>query len=110
MQDSDFNLLDNLAVSYFARDRRASKRHPASRRGRERNGEGFLRSKPARRTYRTVLHPRILTQAQRSWTMADYIAVPRVNAMHGAFNFGDMLNDDSIGNLLRIYAVLKGGN
>jgi len=110
MQDSDFDLLDNLAISYFARDRRAGNRHPASRRGRERNGEGFLHSKPVRRTYRTVMHPRILTQSQRSWTMADYIAVPRVRAMHGEFNFGDMLNDDSIGNLLRIYAVIKGGN
>ena len=110
MKDSDFDLLDNLAISYFARDRQPSNRHPGSRRGRERSGQGFLNSGPTRCTYRTVMHPRILTQNQRSWTMADYIGVPRVNTLHGTFNFGDMLNDDSIGNLLRIYAAIKGGN
>lgn len=108
MQDSDFELLDNLAISYFARDRQSSKRHPGSRRGRERNGEGFLSSRPVRRTYRTVMRPEIKTQNQRSWTMHDYVAVPRVSALQGTWNFGDMLNDDSIGNLLRAYQIMKG--
>jgi len=107
MNDSDFELLDNLAISYFARDRHPSNRHPGSRRGRERNAQGFLSSKPARRRRITVMHPRIQTQNQRSWTMSDYVALPRIE-VHGSWNFGDMLNDDSIGNLLRAYAEIKG--
>lgn len=106
MQDSDFELLDNLAISYFARDRQSSNRHPGSRRGRERNAQGYLNSPPVRRTYRTVMISEVSPHTKLIQLRA--VAVPRVSGLHGTWNFGDMLNDDSIGNLLRAYAEIKG--
>lgn len=117
MQDSDFKLLDDMPYPLhtprnqfrvISRKKQAG-RHPASRRGRARDGQAFLNGPRARCTRLTVMHPRIKTQNDRSWTMADYVSVPRVST-HGTFNFGDMLNDDSIGNLLRAYSLMKRGN
>ena len=107
MFDSDFELLERIPSPSEVRNRRGARRHPASRRGRKRNGEGFLNSPPVRRTRVTVMRPEIKTQNQRSWTMHDYVSVPRIE-MHGTWNLGDMLNDDSIGNLLRAYNIIKG--
>ena len=107
MQDSDFTLLEGIPTPSEVRNRRPSRRHPASRRGRVRNGQAFLNGFRARCTRVTVMRPEIKTQNQRSWTMHDYITVPRVE-LHGTWGFGDMLSDDSIGNLLRAYAEIKG--
>ena len=104
MQDSDFTLLEGIPTPTEVRKRRPSRRHPASRRGRIRNGEGFLNSPPVRRTYRTVVHSRVVG----SNIVLYPVAVPRITGLQGTWNFGDMLNDDSIGNLLRAYAVIKG--
>lgn len=103
MQDSDFTLLEGIPTPSEVRNRRPSKRHPASRRGRVRNGQAFLSSPGARRTYRTVPYYRVIFNN----SVLDHMAVPRVS-MHGTYNLGDMLSDDSIGNLLRAYAEIKG--
>lgn len=57
----------------------------------------------ARTTYRTVMHPRIKTQKQRSWTLTDYVAVPRL-ATIGTFRLLDMLSNSSIKAVLSAYA------
>lgn len=115
MQDSDFTLLDQAVIPEFPAYTQfkrkfhvitssKSSRHPGSRRGRIRNGEGFLNSPPVRRTYRSVVQSRVVGN-----TVVLYpVAVPRITGLQGTWNFGDMLNDDSIGNLLRAYAEIKG--
>lgn len=108
MQDSDFKLLEGIPSPSEVRKRRPSKRHPASRRGRIRNGEAFLNSPRARCTRVTVMRPEIKTQNNRSWTMADYISVRRVE-LHGTYNFGDLLSAESVENLWTVYNQLQKG-
>lgn len=55
-----------------------------------------------RRTYRTVLHPRIKTARDRSMTMHDYISVPRLTLI-GTFPLLDMLSNQSLLNLHYAY-------
>jgi hypothetical protein len=103
MHDSDFQLLEKMVhvesptftkwARKYGHPGIRTGRHPGSRRGRRRDGQGFLNSPPARRTYRTT----------------DYgVAVPRVSALQGTWNFGDMLSGDSVKNLWIAYEAMQG--
>lgn len=92
-RDPDFaQLAITPAGKLIARTRR-----PVSRRSRMRNGQGYLKQ-TVRCTYRTV----------QTSPFDPGSLVPRIEALHGTFNFGDMLNDDSIRNLIMAYNVMKG--
>lgn len=94
--DPDFALLSAVQLPVNPRvlmQRKASMRHPGSRRGRRRDGRGYLSSPVGRVRHVTT----------------DYgISVPRLK-LHGEFNLGDMLNQSSLANLFTVYSQLTAG-
>lgn len=57
-------------------------------------------------TYVTVVDPRIKTESHRTGTVHDYVRVPRL-ATHGSFPLMQLLSDQSMLNVLKVYKGFK---